>query len=127
MRSEILDAPIEDHGRAHDRDLADDFAGLAARTQRQARVKAGNVAREQQIALSIENVEYGLIVESGEIALEQRLIGAGVAAYLDARHPRCEDGEPDDTVIDRLRRDADGGEIDRKSTRLNSSHVKISY
>src|SRR5690606_42124588 len=83
--------------------------------------------REQQIALSIENVEYGLIVESGEIALEQRFIGAGVAAYLDARHPRCEDVEPDDTVIDRLRRDADGGEIDRKSTRLNSSHVKISY
>src|SRR5207302_9811066 len=44
-----------------------------------------------------------------------------------ASHRRSETDEPGVFVIVRCSSFSGGGQIDRKSTRLNSSHVKISY
>ncbi len=126
-RPEILRIEVEGDGCARDGHFADDFAGNRAGAQRQPRVHARDVAREQQIAFCVGDIEHRRIVEPREIALQQLLVGARIAAHLDARHSRGQYVEPDDAVADRLRRHADRGEIalrpqDRCSAVANLAH-----
>src|SRR3546814_12320709 len=69
-----------------------------------ARIHARNVARQKQIAFGVGDIEHRRIVEPREVALQQFLVRARVAAHLDPRHARGKNVEPDDAVADRLRR-----------------------
>src|SRR5258707_6867354 len=72
---------------------------------------------------------YTTLFRSGRVA-DQHVGGAELLAYVEHRHALREEGG---VVEHRLHLNADQperdyrGRIDRKSTRLNSSHANISY
>src|SRR5690349_22129150 len=65
------------------------------------------------------DVDRGEASRVGEVVLSQREIAAAVL--------RASDGSQTDVELDQQMRDPLVGAADRKSTRLNSSHVEISY
>ena len=112
LRAAVLHVEVGISGRALDGDVADDIARHGpGRPQRQADDVAGQVAGEQQIALGFVAVEHRLPGELVEIAGDDPLGAAGVAAHAHLRQMRHQHAEVDDAVGDLLLGHLDRGDI----------------
>src|SRR5687768_2923947 len=112
VRAEILDVGDQGSGLAAHRHLADHLAAAGARgLQRQPDVEAGKIAGEEQIALRLVAVEHVPPGEPAEIAGDDPLRAAGIAAHPYRDQLRHQHLEAQIAVGDALLGYLDGGDI----------------
>src|SRR3712207_4090210 len=113
-----------------ERGRAGDASGLWLRCVKKVTLRRGLPVGASDGPVRVFLVDDHEVVRRGvaEVLEEDPVISvvgeAGSVAEALARVPAV---RPDVTVVDMRLPDGDGAEVDRKSTRLNSSHANISY